>query len=129
MKRSVRVFHWMPRILCFLAIPFISMFAMDAFEDGQSLWQQLLGFFMHLIPTFILIAFFIIAWKWELIGGIIFSVIGLGLSPFIFIMNYHMNHNFWMSFFIILMITFPFLVIGILFMISHYMKKKHLAGA
>jgi cytochrome b561 len=102
------------------------MFAADAFAPGLTIWQQLGGFLMHLIPSFILLALLIVAWKWEYIGGIIFTVIGLGLSPFIFMHNYNMNHSVGMSLGIILMITFPLVVVGILFIISHFMKKKNL---
>jgi hypothetical protein len=126
MKTSIRVFHWLPRVICILAILFISMFAADAFAHGLTIWQQLGGFFMHLIPSFILLALLTVAWKWEYIGGIIFTVIGLGLSPFIFMHNYNMNNSVGMSLGIILAITFPFVVVGILFIISHFMKKKNL---
>jgi len=126
MKTSIRVFHWLPRVICILAILFISIFAADAFAPGFTIWEQLRGFLMHLIPSFILLALLIVAWKWEYIGGIIFTIIGLGLSPFIFMRNYNMNHSVGMSLGIILMITFPFVVIGILFIISHFMKKKEL---
>ena len=126
MKTSIRLFHWLPRIFCILAILFVSLFAADAFRPGHTIWQQLGDFFIHLIPSYILLAFLIIAWKWELIGGIIFMVIGLAFSPFIFMHNYNMNHSVGMSLGIILMITFPFVVIGILFIKSHYMKKKNL---
>ncbi|MBN2611008.1 MAG: hypothetical protein JXB00_05585 [Bacteroidales bacterium] len=126
MKTFIRILHWLPRILCILAILFISLFAADAFKPGLTIWQQLSGFLMQLIPSFILLALLIVAWKWEYIGGIIFIVIGLGLSPFIFMHNYKMNHSVGMSLGIILMITFPFVVVGILFIISHYMKKKNL---
>lgn len=129
MKTSIRLFHWLPRILCILAILFISLFAADAFEPGLTIWQQLRGFLMHLIPSFILLFLLIVAWKWELIGGIIFTIIGLGLSPFIFMRNYNMNHSVGVSLAIILMITFPFVVVGILFIISHFMKKKNLQAA
>ena len=125
MKTSIRLFHWLPRIFCILAILFISLFAADAFAPGLTIWQQLGNFLMHLIPSFILLFLLIVAWKWELIGGIIFTIIGLGLSPFIFIHNYNMNHSVGMSFGIILAITFPFVVVGILFIISHFMKKKN----
>jgi len=81
---------------------------------------------MHLIPSFILLAFLIIAWKWEYAGGIIFLIIGIGLSPFVFMMNYNRNHSIWMSLGIILSITFPFVVVGILFIVSHFLKKKNL---
>ena len=126
MKTSIRVFHWLPRVICILAILFISIFAADAFAPGLTIWQQLRGFLMHLIPSFILLALLIVAWKWEYIGGIIFTIIGLGLSPFIFMHNYNMNHSVGMSLGIILLITFPFVVVGILFIISHFMKKKEL---
>jgi len=126
MKTSIRVIHWLPRIICILAILFISIFAADAFAPGLSIWQQLGGFFMHLIPSFVLVALLIVAWKWENIGGIIFTVIGLGLSPFIYMHNYNMNHSIGMSLGIILTVTFPIVVTGILFILSYFMKKRNL---
>jgi hypothetical protein len=125
MKIPVTFFRWIPRILCILAILFISMFALDSFEPGQTIWQQLAAFAMHLIPSFILIAVLLLAWKWELTGGVIFLLIGISLSPFIFSMNYHNNHSIWMSLGIILLITFPFVVVGVLFIISHFVKRKY----
>lgn len=126
MKTSIKILHWTPRIICILAILFISMFAADSFAPELTFWQQMGGFMMHLIPSFILIALLIVAWKWEYIGGIIFIVIALGLSPFVFMLNYNRNHSVGMSLGIILAITFPFVLVGILFIISHFMKKKNL---
>ncbi|MHA2237929.1 MAG: DUF7670 domain-containing protein [Candidatus Hodarchaeales archaeon] len=128
MKTSIGLFHWSPRILCVLAILFISLFAADSFAPGLTIWQQLGAFFIHLIPSFILLALLIVAWKWERIGGIIFMVIGFGLSPFIFMLNYNRNHSIGMSLGIILAITFPFIAVGILFIISHFMKKRNLTA-
>ena len=125
MKNSVKIIYWAPRVLCIITILFISIFALDSFSPEKTIWQQLQAFFIHLIPSYILIALLIIAWKWEYIGGIIFIVIGLGFSPFIFIHNYNMNQSIWMSLFIILMITFPFIIVGILFILSHKMKKNN----
>jgi len=124
MKKSISVFHWIPRIICILAILLLSMFALDSFAPGQTIWQQLGAFFIHLIPSFILLVLLIISWKWEYIGGVIFVVIGLGFSPIIFIHNYKMNHSIWMSLSIILLITIPFIVAGILFIVSHWQKRK-----
>ena len=129
MKTSIRVIHWLPRIICILAILFISIFAADAFAPGLTIWQQLGGFFMHLIPSFVLLALLVVAWKWENIGGIIFTVIGLGLSPFIYMHNYKMNHSIGLSLGIILSVTFPFVVTGILFILSYFMKKRNLLKA
>jgi hypothetical protein len=100
------------------------MFAADSFAPELTFWQQMGGFIIHLIPSFILIALLIVAWKWEYIGGIFFILIALGLSPFVFMLNYNRNHSVGMSLGDILETTFPFVVVGALFIISHYMKKK-----
>ena len=124
MKKLKPFLYWFPRILCILAILFVSIFALDAFQPELTFWQQIQGFIMHLIPSFVLLLFLLIAWKWELIGGVIFVLIGLGLSPVIYIHNYHMNGSVWMSLGIISMITLPFILVGVLFMLSHWNKKK-----
>jgi len=102
----------------------ISLFALDAFQPDLTIWQQIGDFLMHLIPSFILTALLLVAWKWEYVGGIIFTIIGLGLSPFVFNHNYNMNHSIWMSLGIILTITIPFLLVGVLFIVSHFHKLK-----
>jgi hypothetical protein len=104
------------------------MFALDAFTPGLTIWKQLAAFFMHLIPSFILLIFLLVAWKWELTGGIIFTVIGIILSPVVFQMNYKMNHSFWLSTGIILSITVPFIIVGIMFILSSYLKKRDFSG-
>jgi hypothetical protein len=124
MKTNVTVFHWLPRIICILAILFLSVFALDSFAPGLTIWQQLGAFFINLIPSFVFIAFLIVAWKWELFGGIIFLAAGLALSPFIFNMNYNRTHSIGISLGIIAMITLPFVIVGILFLISNSLKKK-----
>jgi hypothetical protein len=124
MRTPMKLFHWLPRIICILAILFISLFAADAFAPGRTIWQQLGAFLIHLIPSAALLAILIIAWKWELIGGVVFMAIGLALSPFVFMMNYKRTHSVGVSLGIILMITVPFVVTGLLFIISHYMKMR-----
>ena len=121
-----KIYYWLPRIICIFAILFISIFALDAFQPNLTVWQQIGAFLMHLIPSFILMILLLIAWKWEYIGGIIFVIIGLGLSPVVFIHNYNMNNSIWMSLGIICMITLPFALVGILFIVSHFHKKKQL---
>jgi len=126
MKTSISFLHWMPRIICLLAILIISSLAFDSFVPNLTIWQQFGAFLIHLIPTFILIAFLVVAWKWEFIGGIIFIALGIGLSPFIYNHNYNMNHSVGMSIVCILIINFPFVVVGILFILNHFIKKKNL---
>lgn len=117
--------HWTPRILCIMSISFISLFAFDAVEADLTIWQQLKGFIIHLIPSFLLIIFLLFAWKKELYGGILFIIIGIALTPLVYKNNYKMNESVGMSLGIIAVITIPFIVVGILFVISHFFKKKH----
>ena len=124
MKISTKLLHWLPRVICILAILFISVFASDAFNPELTLKDQIIDFIRHLIPSFILILLLVLAWKKELIGGIVFTIIGLGLSPLIFVHNYRMYHSVWMSLGIITIITIPFTIVGILFILSHYRKKR-----
>ena len=127
MTPSIKLFHWLPRIICILAILFVSMFALDSFVPGHTIGQQLAAFFMHLLPSFVLLAVLLLAWKWEFIGGIIFMSIGLGLSPFIFLLNHNRNHfSVGASLSVVLMINLPFVIVGVLFIASHYLKKKNL---
>ncbi len=124
MKTSIRILHWTPRIICILAILFISIFAIDAFGPEKTIWQQLGDFLLHLVPSFVLTAVLLVAWKWEFLGGIIFIAISFVLSVFVFLVNYNRTHSIGTSLGEILIITFPFLVVGTLFVISHVMKKK-----
>ena len=125
MKTNIKIIHWAPRIICMIAILLIIMFAFDAFEERFPIWQQLTSFFIHLIPTYFLITLLIITWKREFIGGIIFLLVGIVSSPFIFLINHNRNHfSIGTSLSIVAMINFPFIIVGILFVISHYMKKK-----
>lgn len=123
-KPLLKNFYWIPRIICMLAILFISMFAFDVFSSDDTLWRQMGRFLVHLTPSFILLAFLIIAWRRELLGGIIFSIVGIGLTPLIYQHNYAINHSVGTSIGVVMMVTFPLIVTGVLFIISSRRKKK-----
>ena len=124
MINSSKIFYWLPRGLCIAAILFISMFALDSFSPDLTIWQQIGAFLIHLIPSFILAALLALAWKWEFLGGILFLIIGIVFTPIIFQHNYRMNHSVWTSLYIILLITVPFILVGILFLTDHNRRKK-----
>jgi hypothetical protein len=128
MKTSTKVLYWAPRILCILAILFVSLFALDSFSSERTFWQNTAAFLMHLIPSFVLLAVLIISWKWEKVGGIILTIIGLAWTVFVFILNYKRTHSVATSLWIILMLALPFVLAGILFILSYYRKKKELSG-
>ena len=118
MKKKQRVLFWAPRIIAIMAILFVSLFALDAFQPELTFQEQILGFLIHMIPSFILIVVLILAWKWEVFGGILFLLIGLGMSPFIFINNYRHNQSVGLSLVIIASLCLPFVLAGVLFILS-----------
>lgn len=124
MSTTVKILYWCPRVLGVLSILFISMFALDAFTPQLTVLQQIGAFLMHMIPSFILIAILWVAWKWELVGGIMFTLFGLATTPLVWNINYNMNHSVSMTLGVILVITFPFVLIGLLFIASHLAQKK-----
>lgn len=125
MKAKLKFIHWLPRILCIPAILFVSIFALDAFQPDKTPGQQILAFLIHLIPSFILALILIVAWKWERIGGIIFILIGLVFTPIIYTHNYQMNQSIWLSLLIVALIPGPFIIVGMLFLWNHHLKKQH----
>jgi prolipoprotein diacylglyceryltransferase len=129
MKTSIKVLYWTARILCILAILFISLFALDSVSSERTFWQNATALIMSLIPSFVLLAALIIAWKWEKTGGIILTIIGLALSIFVFVLNYKRNQfSVANSLKNALILAIPFVLAGILFIISHHRKKKELSG-
>ncbi|MBT8270205.1 MAG: hypothetical protein HKO67_07190 [Flavobacteriaceae bacterium] len=112
------------RILALAAIGFVSLFALDAFGHGKPILVQIKDFLIHLIPSFILLIAFFIAYKRELIGGIIFILIGLANAPWIYKNNYAMNQSVGMSLLIITTLLAPFIIAGILFIVSYFKTKK-----
>ncbi|MCE1253752.1 MAG: hypothetical protein LWX83_09415 [Anaerolineae bacterium] len=75
-----RVLYWTPRILSILFILFISLFALDVFNEGYDPWQTFVGLTIHLIPSYILIAAAIIAWRWEPAGVVVYALM-TGVYP------------------------------------------------
>ena len=129
MRTSTKVLYWTARILCILAILFISLFALDSVSSERTFWQNATALLMSLIPSFVLLAALIIAWKWEKTGGIILTIMGLALSIFVFVLNYKRNQfSVANSLKNALIIAIPFVLAGILFILSHHRKKKELSG-
>jgi hypothetical protein len=127
MKTSSKVLKWLPRIICILAIMFISMFAMDSFSPNRSIIQNATEFMMHLFPLFILLVILIIAWNWELIGGILLSIAGLAWCTFVLVINLRRTHSVWAGLMIMGMLGLPFVVAGILFISNHFRKKREMS--
>lgn len=72
----VRTIIWIPRALGLLFVAFISLFALDVFGEGAALKDVLVGLFMHLIPSFLILIGIFVAWKRPVVGGL--ALMGLG---------------------------------------------------
>ncbi len=116
MNKSVeRVLRWTPRVMCMIFALFVSIFALDVFGEGLGFWQTIQALLIHLIPTFFIVIVLLISWRWQLVGGVIFSALGIlylvgswGRFP-------------WLTY---VMISGPLLLIGVLFLINWAMKSK-----
>jgi hypothetical protein len=97
--------YWIPRVLALLVAGFIGLFALDVFSGDYSLGEAILGFVIHLTPTWLILAALVIAWRWERLGGIVF----LALAVF-FLFWYGPNWG------IALILTLPLVAVGLLFL-------------
>ena len=106
--------YWSPRILGIIFILFLAVFALDVFTPGKTVSYYVLALFMHLIPNIVLALVLSIAWRFEKIGGILFLLAALVFTI------YFQTFTSFTNFFIV---SFPLLLIGILFMYHTYLLK------
>jgi len=107
-ETAQKILYWIPRVLAILFTIFITLFAFD--ESFLSV-----GFLMHLIPTLILILITVISWKFELVGGIIFVILGIIWTFF------YSTFESMSTFFLI---SLPIILIGFLFLWNYFLKKQ-----
>ncbi|MFH1192720.1 MAG: hypothetical protein V1656_00135 [Candidatus Jorgensenbacteria bacterium] len=106
--------HWAPRILSLLFVGFISLFALDTF-DTYSGWAAVLPFLMHLIPSFVLLAVIIVAWKYDLVGAVLFLV---SAALYVGVAGLYRPRSWY------LLISGPAALVGILFLLNWFGKRK-----
>lgn len=122
--KAAHVIRNIAGIMCLSAILFISLFALDSFDPSLTILQQTEAFLIHLLPSFVLLGMLVLAWRKTFIGGIIFLLTGLLLSPFIYSHNYSMNQSVGMSLGIVAMINLPFILVGVFFLVSAYLQQE-----
>lgn len=79
-----KLLYYTPRFAGVLMIIFVSLFALDVFEIGESFWRQLLGFVIHAAPAIILAILMFFAWKRPVIGFVIFGLAAVVFLRFVF---------------------------------------------
>lgn len=66
---SKRLLFWTPRALCSAFAIFLSLFALDVFNEGYGFGKTVLALLIHLVPVYIVLLVLAIAWRWEWIGA------------------------------------------------------------
>lgn len=69
---KMMILYWAPRVLAIAIILFLGLFALDVFDGKSSVSEMIGGFLIHLLPNFILATLLVIAWKNEILGGMLF---------------------------------------------------------
>ena len=117
---SRRLLFWAPRILTIIFIAFISMFALDVFDEHLGFWQTALALLMHLLPSIVLIVALVLAWRREWVGSMLYA--GAGLLHAIWAATVPRPWPVSTRLISMLIITGPAFVIAILFLFNW---KKH----
>jgi len=110
--QSSRLLFWAPRLLTIAYAIFLSLFALDVFNEKLSLGNLLLALLIHLTPVAIILLVLAFAWRWEWVGTVIFA--GLG----IFYWVRAVRHPNW-----IVLISGPLFLLAVLFFASWV--KRH----
>ncbi len=115
---SNRVLFWAPRALSILFIAFVSLFALDVFGEAHGFWQTLVALAMHLIPTFVMVAVLVVAWRREWFGAVMFTACAI---VFAFIVR----GPFWVK----LIFAMPCFITAWLFLVNWRLRKQAHASA
>jgi len=110
---------WTPRILSIAFILFLMMFSLDVFEASSSTGEIAVGLLIHNIPALILAAVVAISWKYEIVGGIVFTLASIIYVAMVLTAG-RFEASAWTP---SLVIGAPAVLIGILFL-SNWVKKK-----
>lgn len=110
-----QLLYWAPRALCITMAVFISMFALDVFDEGKGFWQTTLDLAIHLIPTYIVLILLAVAWRWEWVGAAMFITLGV-LYPVLFWGRFHLS--------VYVIMSGPLLLIGILFLLNWRWRRR-----
>lgn len=113
-RTTAKWLFWTPRVICIAFALFLSLFALDVFDEHQG-WDIVLALLMHLVPVYLVIGVLALAWRWEWIGALLFT--GLGL----FYIVWTWGKFDWRA---PLFIAGPLVLIGGLFLVGWVRREK-----
>jgi len=106
---------WTPHVLGLLFALFLSLFALDVFGAGYTVWETILALLIHLIPTFVLLIALLLAWRWQWVGAVVF----LGFAAWYLIDTW--GQALWT---VLLIICGPPLLVGLLYLIGWFYRDQ-----
>jgi lysylphosphatidylglycerol synthetase-like protein (DUF2156 family) len=114
---SARLLYWSLRVITIAFAIFISLFALEAFNEVHGFWRVALAFLIDLVPALIVVGVLAAAWKWEWIGAVAFTLVAAWYSSGML----HRHHLSWPIF---LSIPLPLLLIAGLFLANWIERSK-----
>lgn len=76
-ESRTRLFTWAPRALLILFALFLALFSLDVIEQGKSAGEIAAGLAAHNLPSMLLLVVLAAAWRWEWIGAIACTALGV----------------------------------------------------
>jgi hypothetical protein len=104
-------------MLAILVCLFLSLFAFDAFGNGKTLREALPDFAIHVAPMLMLLAVAVVSWRWEWVGGLVFTGLAAWYAYFA------RDHVSW-----VFCISAPLMLVGVLFLWSWLRHTEIRAG-
>jgi hypothetical protein len=111
-------FIWLPRSLIIAFITFLSMFSLDAFTGNAPFIEELVGFFIHMLPSFIMILLLVLSWNRPVAAGYIFTTLGIVFT--FFFNTYEQIEK-------LLTISLIPVAVGLLFLVPSFIRKRRAA--
>jgi hypothetical protein len=74
---SKKALFWTPRALSIAFLAFLSLFAMDVFDEHLGVWQTAAALMMHQLPVLVLVVVLVWAWRREWLGAVLYAAAGL----------------------------------------------------
>ncbi|MFN0009336.1 MAG: hypothetical protein ACKVXR_15640 [Planctomycetota bacterium] len=87
---------------------FLGLFALDVFEHEEGLGQILVALAIHLIPSFVLVAAVLLAWRRPWVGACLFGAAALGYALMV-----GRTHLDWIA-----LVSGPLLLTAVLYFLS-----------
>ena len=116
MTTFTQTFRWATLFLGLAFTGFISLFALDVFDEQRGFWGTLAALAIHLIPSFALIVMLILAWRWAWIG----TVVSTGLGALFLWWNFTYRHNVPIA---VVVIAGPLFLLAALYLVSWWRRK------